>query len=880
MGRSNGRHTFDTPRTGTLAAVENAEGMALQFMAHLRHGGCKLAEYAYMAQGSHKLAGWVESASSARLRHGGYELVRRINIPDGVLRPPAEVSRGGWRYGGDDLPSAGAVQWVIDSTCHNKQLGKEVIARKAELEKEGFTTMAAAESDVWREAVFWGGTKPITSLRRRPLLLLDGGETFWGSSDPYGSSYGEQEKGKTDVVFYRARTAAYKGVFTMHFSNGATSMLERVRNSTRDLLLPAALMSDPEASHARAQRILSDKEHFCAFLIIRCYFAVYQPDALIRVVFFQMLQEFYKECHGMGGCQHTEGYSCAQESAGDVGKGWNLVKDVSAHCYRRYKFAMAFENQREEGYLSEKMFNALMGDTVPIYFGDPGVHRHVNPARFVHCDVDPASIDAMRKYWKENNIRQQRRRSQNLEPRDAELLAYIRGLVESSLRPCVEEVVRLDRNDTAYLEMISQPIVPGNTLENTIYDGGTMSRGLVEILRAMDSPIFDAAASAAPLPHVAPATADRPVEMSQVGTAGTAAGAVKSGAGERGPVSVVIAVEREAGTGSAGRGCLGCPVDCACFTTIRAVQVLHAQLTATAPGSQIVLVGFGGKMDDQAGGSPPAAFASLRDLLTQSGAGSGAACEVEALQASLPGGRYAAVNAGIRRARHDWVLALHEGVLLSGTMVRFLRHGFKERDVFYLVREVQLPAAGGSAGARVEDMVRLLGSVFVSPRRQLGSNVFKQFDPLCSPQSFTSSDYTFNYTAQVPLKLQTYLWGHDASRRLLLAHRDAWMATGGYAVVAGSGTELSEDAAAAMQPCRLNRVGSRQAVLGGQCQVLHQEDLLGIPVPRRRPHSGSLRLARSECRCLIKEKKTCMFEPAGGAKAPISLVNVSLPASL
>jgi len=53
--------------------------------------------------------------------------------------------------------------------------------------------------------------------------------------------------------------------------------------------------------------------------------------------------------------------------------------------YRRYKFVVTFENASYPGYTSEKIFCALLGRAVPIYWGDPTITNIVNPACFINA---------------------------------------------------------------------------------------------------------------------------------------------------------------------------------------------------------------------------------------------------------------------------------------------------------------------------------------------------------------------------------------------------------------------------------------------------------------------------------------------------------------
>ena len=52
---------------------------------------------------------------------------------------------------------------------------------------------------------------------------------------------------------------------------------------------------------------------------------------------------------------------------------------------RNYKFALAFENAQWEGYTSEKLTDAMLGNCIPIYWGNPLVGRDFNTKSFVNC---------------------------------------------------------------------------------------------------------------------------------------------------------------------------------------------------------------------------------------------------------------------------------------------------------------------------------------------------------------------------------------------------------------------------------------------------------------------------------------------------------------
>ena len=52
---------------------------------------------------------------------------------------------------------------------------------------------------------------------------------------------------------------------------------------------------------------------------------------------------------------------------------------------RDYKFTIAFENSSYPGYTTEKILEAIISNTIPIYWGNPLIGRDFNPGRFINC---------------------------------------------------------------------------------------------------------------------------------------------------------------------------------------------------------------------------------------------------------------------------------------------------------------------------------------------------------------------------------------------------------------------------------------------------------------------------------------------------------------
>lgn len=103
------------------------------------------------------------------------------------------------------------------------------------------------------------------------------------------------------------------------------------------------------------------------------------------------------------------------------------VKDKLAF-QKQYKFSLAIENSSSSGYVTEKIYDPFLIQSLPIYWGTPNISS----------------------YYHTNSI--------------VNVMDY------NSLDEVVEEIIRLDQDDDAYLEKVMSPFWPyGNSFEE-FYD--------------------------------------------------------------------------------------------------------------------------------------------------------------------------------------------------------------------------------------------------------------------------------------------------------------------------------------------------------------------------------------------------------------------------
>ena len=129
------------------------------------------------------------------------------------------------------------------------------------------------------------------------------------------------------------------------------------------------------------------------------------------------------------------------------GKLWNNVGGPVVNKLKfisNYKFNIAFENSSVRGYTTEKIMDAMIANTLPIYWGNPWVGKDFNERSFVNV----------------NSF--------------------------SSLEEAVEYIIELDNNNDRYLEIMKEPWMN----DSFIFDWEKkLSKFLVHI---MEKPITEA----------------------------------------------------------------------------------------------------------------------------------------------------------------------------------------------------------------------------------------------------------------------------------------------------------------------------------------------------------------------------------------------------
>ena len=140
-----------------------------------------------------------------------------------------------------------------------------------------------------------------------------------------------------------------------------------------------------------------------------CLFSVSNGNANERVDFFNQLSN-YKQVDSCGKYLNNLGHTCPGGHSSP-----EYYEFIS-----NYKFMICFENTSKINYLTEKLLNAYIGGTIPIYWGCPNVDNYVNTNCMLYLPPN----------YSQNDVKQ-----------------------------LIDTILRLDTDDQAYKEKYEQPFL-------------------------------------------------------------------------------------------------------------------------------------------------------------------------------------------------------------------------------------------------------------------------------------------------------------------------------------------------------------------------------------------------------------------------------------
>ena len=211
-------------------------------------------------------------------------------------------------------------------------------------------------------------------------------------------------------------------------------------NFENDLVKPQNY--DPE-------QVLRSKTKFCAF--------VYSRPHPYRNHFFDILSQY----------KHVDAPGFQRNNMPPIGDATtlrdaryipaNLLFEKLRNFLKDYKFVIAFENRIANGYVTEKICNPMLVNSIPIYLGNPLIERDFNTKSFVHV------LD----FFEDRNSIQNTVQVHNKEFNEA-----------------TKYIMELDNNDQMYCDMLAQPWY-NNNIVNEYADKNNIATFFMKIFDSL-----------------------------------------------------------------------------------------------------------------------------------------------------------------------------------------------------------------------------------------------------------------------------------------------------------------------------------------------------------------------------------------------------------
>jgi len=214
-------------------------------------------------------------------------------------------------------------------------------------------------------------------------------------------------------------------------------------------LNPQSLIKQPGND---PEKILASKTKFCNFL--------YSHKVPYREAFFSQLSKYKKVDAPGRSMNNMPGIDSIY--TGDI---WQRKRQFLSE----YKFTIAFENYVYPGYQTEKLYDAMQANSIPIYCGDPHIDKIFNTSSFVNAADYISLTNSAKVNWFEKHSQPDFRDIRpafyhNPLDRLKRKLKTIGRQKKMSMQfkrfdfsPLIDRIIELDQDNGKYTETLKQP---------------------------------------------------------------------------------------------------------------------------------------------------------------------------------------------------------------------------------------------------------------------------------------------------------------------------------------------------------------------------------------------------------------------------------------
>jgi hypothetical protein len=206
-----------------------------------------------------------------------------------------------------------------------------------------------------------------------------------------------------------------------------------------------------KAGNYDAEEAYHSKSLFCNFL--------YSHKVYYREEFFRQLSRYKK----------VDAPGLSMNNMASIDKKYKgTIWERKRQFLQSYKFTVAFENYIYPGYQTEKLYDAMQANSVPIYFGDPFIGDIFNTQSFVNApdymnivsnpviswlerNSQPDFIDMRPQFYQDINHRLKRKLKSA--GRSAKMYLQFQKL---NFKPVIDRIIELDQDKEAYIQLLNE----------------------------------------------------------------------------------------------------------------------------------------------------------------------------------------------------------------------------------------------------------------------------------------------------------------------------------------------------------------------------------------------------------------------------------------
>lgn len=242
---------------------------------------------------------------------------------------------------------------------------------------------------------------------------------------------------------------------------------ERIKNP-RHFRIPGhafSSMKDPgiliKNKDYNPKEIMKNKKKFCVF--------VCSNDVTFRNKFFKKLNR-YKKVESWGKCLNNMGKRMPKlvEINKDIKSKGEIKEYVENSFLAQYKFTIAFENSSHVGYTSERTIEPMRANNIPIYWGNPLIHKDFNSKSFINYHYFERKVKKRLPYFFFK----------------VPILKFLtKKYVEmATFKKMIARIIELDKNDDLYMDLLKEPWYNDNKVPKEL-DKERIRKRLKEIIQ-------------------------------------------------------------------------------------------------------------------------------------------------------------------------------------------------------------------------------------------------------------------------------------------------------------------------------------------------------------------------------------------------------------